>query len=104
MNSPSRYREKPATISAMNFTTNNEADSPSMDRIVNWVNQGKSEMGAWHNGTDIFVYSQSCASHPEGLLRAVVGDWIIRYDADGNFSVCKPSIFKAIYEPLEQAS
>lgn len=89
---PERYRKKPVVIEAMEFTTNNEVGSPAMDAIVNWVNQGRSEAGAWHNGTDIFI------STLEGEMRAMVGDWIIR-GVKGEFYPCKPDIFEATYDP-----
>lgn len=37
-----KYRKKPVVIEAMQFTTNNETGSPTMDAIVNWANQGQS--------------------------------------------------------------
>jgi len=36
----------------------------------------------------------------EGVMRADVGDWIIRGVA-GEFYPCKPDIFAATYEPVE---
>lgn len=88
-----RYRTKSVEVEAMQFTTNNENGSPTMDAIVNWINQGRDEIGAWHNGTDIFVHAY------EGEKRAVVGDWIIRAP-EGYPDVCKPSVFGAMYEAV----
>lgn len=88
-----KFRKKPVVIEAEQFTTNNEFGSPTMDRIVNWVNQGRDEIGAWHNGTDIYIVTL------EGKMRAVVGDWIIRGVA-GEFYPCKPDIFEATYEAV----
>lgn len=88
-----QYRKKPVIVDAMQFTTNNEVGSPTMDAIVNWVNQGKSEYIAWHNGTDIYVRTL------EGDMRATVGDWII-CGVKGEFYPCKPDIFEATYEPV----
>jgi hypothetical protein len=94
MNSSARrYRKKSVEVEAQQFTTNNEEGSPTMDAIVNWVNQGRNEGGAWHNGTDIFVAT------PEGQMRAGVGDWIIR-GVKGEFYPCKPDIFEATYEEV----
>jgi hypothetical protein len=88
-----RFRKKPVVIEAMKFTTNNEVGSPAMDRIVNWVNQGRQDApGAWHNGTDIYIRTL------EGEMCAMVGDWIIR-GVQGEFYPCKPDIFEATYEP-----
>lgn len=89
-----RFRKKPVEIYAVQFTTNNEAKSPHMDSIVNWVNRGRDRMGAWHNGTDIYINTL------EGTLRATVGDWIIR-GVKGEFYPCKPDIFEATYERVD---
>lgn len=86
------FKKKPVVIEAMQFTTNNEAGSPTMDAIVNWANQGSDVVRAWHNGTDIFIATL------EGEMRATVGDWIIR-GVKGEFYPCKPDIFEATYEP-----
>jgi len=89
---PRKFRKKPVVIEAMQFETNNEVGSPNMDAIVNWANQGKDAVTAWHNGTDIFIPTL------EGEMRATVGDWIIR-GVQGEFYPCKPDIFDATYEP-----
>ena len=86
-----RFREKPVVIEAMQFTTNNEHGSPTMDAIVNWANQGQDTLRAWHNGTDIFIPTL------EGTMRAAVGDWITK-GVQGEFYPCKPDIFAATYE------
>jgi hypothetical protein len=86
-----RFRKKPVEVEAMRFTTNNENGSPTMDGIINWINQGRDGYGAWHNGTDIFIKTL------EGEMRATVGDWIIR-GVQGEFYPCKPDIFDATYE------
>jgi hypothetical protein len=88
-----KYRTKSVEVEAMQFTTNNENGSPTMDAIVNWINQGRREVGAWHNGTDIFVRSH------EGEKRATVGDWIIR-GAGGDISSCKSAVFEEMYEAM----
>ena len=93
MSAAKQYRKKPVTIWAMQFTTNNEVGSPAMDAVVNWANQGRNEMLAWHNGTDIFIETL------EGKMRAEVGWWIIR-GVQGEFYPCKPDIFEATYEAV----
>lgn len=86
-----RYRKQPIVIEAMQFKTNNEVNSPNMDAIVNWINQGRDTWGAWHNGTDIFINTL------EGIMKAEVKDWIIR-GVKREFYPCKPDIFAATYE------
>ncbi len=88
-----KFRKKPVVIEAMKFETNNEAGSPNMDAIVNWMNQGQFAPQGWHNGTNIFINTL------EGEMRANVGDWIIR-GVKGEFYPCKPDIFAATYDAL----
>ena len=88
------FRKKPIVIEAKQFETNNEAGDVNMNAIVIWINQGRDKIGAWHNGTNIFV------STLEGEMRADVGDWIIR-GIKGEFYPCKPDIFEATYELVE---
>ncbi len=95
MNKVKKFRKKPIVIETMVFETNNEVESPNMDAIVNWMNQGKDKMQAWHNGTNIFI------STLEGEMRADVGDYIIR-GIKGEFYPCKPDIFNNSYDPYEQ--
>ena len=90
-----KYRKKPVVIEAMQFTTNNEVGSPQMDSIVNWINQGGTICGAWHNGTDILIKTL------EGEMRAEVGDWIIKGVKD-EFYPCKDEIFRATYEEVKE--
>lgn len=94
MNTPTRFRKKPVEVTAMRFATNNEPGDANMNAIVLWINQGKSECGAWHNGTDIFIRTL------EGEMRASCGDYIIRGLA-GEFYPCKPEIFEASYEAVD---
>lgn len=97
MKNKMRYRKKPVIVEAEHFTTNNEVGSPTMDRIVNWINQGQTltdkKRIAWHNGTDIFIQTL------EGEMTASVGDYIIR-GVKGEFYPCKPDIFEQTYEAV----
>lgn len=88
-----KFRKKPVIIEAMQFTTNNEVGSPTMDAICNWANQGKDKPNAWHNGTDIYIKTL------EGEMRATVGDFIIQ-GVNGEFYPCKPDIFEKTYEAV----
>lgn len=78
---------------AMRFSTNNEVGSPTMDTIVNWANNGKDKMQAWHNGTDIFVQTL------HGEEPATVGDYIVRGMND-EYYPCKPDVFEATHEQV----
>ena len=87
----SKFRKKPVTIYAEHFDNNNDGDV-TLNRICIWINQGKQECGAWHNGTNIFIKTL------EGEMRADFNDWIIQ-GVKGEFYPCKPDIFEATYEP-----
>lgn len=91
---PDKYRKKPVDVWARHFTTNNETGDVEMNSIVTWINQGKTECGAWHNGTDIYIKTL------EGEMRAQCGDWIVR-GVEGEFYPVKPGIFEATYERVD---
>lgn len=88
------YRKKPIVVQALEFKTNNEDGSPNMDRIINWINQGKDLCQGWHNGTNIFIKTL------EGEMRTEVGDFVIR-GVKGEFYPCKPDIFHATYDAVD---
>ena len=85
------FRKKPVIIEAKLFETNND-DGSHISYLVDWIirNGGRSR----HNNTDITIDTL------EGIMRASVGDWIIKGVA-GEFYPCKPDIFKATYESVE---
>jgi hypothetical protein len=91
-----RYRKRqPPSVEAMQFTTNNEAGgSPVMDGIVNWINRGRDEMGAWHNCTDIFLKGNG------GRICVGVGEWIIKGD-NGSLHRYSQEEFDKLYESAE---
>lgn len=88
-----KYKKKPVVIEAFLFETNNDSDK-NMNDIVSWINQGRDEVGAWHNGTDIFIMTL------EGEMRAECGDFIIK-GVKGEYYPCKHDIFKITYEEAE---
>ena len=85
-----KFRKKPVVIEAMQFETNNVGGHEHMDAILDWVG----DSAAWHDSTDIFIPTL------EGVMRASVGDWIIK-GVNGEFYPCKPDIFEKTYEPAE---
>lgn len=91
-----KYRKKPVVIEALQFETNNETGDVNMNKIVSWINQGKSpgERHAWHNGTNIFIETL------EGTMRSEVGDFVIR-GVEGEFYSCKKDIFYKTYELVQ---
>lgn len=93
-----KYRKKPVVIEAVQFT---ESSTPGRGY----------EVAAWCGGrfnTDVkpsdhtdVRYSISIPTL-EGVMTANEGDWIIR-GVQGEFYPCKPDIFEATYEPVQDA-
>ena len=85
-----KFRKRAVVIDAVRFETNNVGGNEHMDAILDWIGGS----AAWHDGTDIFIPTL------EGVMRASVGDWIIK-GVNGEFYPCKPDIFEKTYEPAE---
>ena len=83
-----KFRKKPVVVDAVRFETNNVGGNEHMDAILEWIG----DSAAWHDSTDIFIPTL------EGVMRASVGDWIIK-GVNGEFYPCKPDIFEKTYEP-----
>lgn len=86
-----QYRKKPVIVDAYWFH-----DLESGVAILEWI------------GNNSGHASLSCGDDPklvirtlEGNMEASLGDWIIRGTA-GEFYPCKPQIFDAIYEEVEE--
>ncbi|AOD23818.1 hypothetical protein IM25_21385 [Rhodococcus sp. p52] len=95
-----RYRKKPVEIEARQW-------DGTAERFA--------ELQEW-GGLDTFVVECTATSTGggdprwlerlivptlEGQMRADIGDWIIR-GVKGEFYPCKPDIFEATYEPVEE--
>lgn len=103
MNEPQTFRKKPVEINAMLWDGTANGATP----IIDWVLGGNS------NATYRCVDPNGCEGHGEvgthvlrietleGPITASPGDWIIRGVA-GEFYPCKPDIFEATYEPVEE--
>jgi hypothetical protein len=86
-----KYRKKPVTIEARQLTPE------TRDMICQWINEGKRSPQAWFydsNGADE-IYIETF----EGTMVATDGDFIIQ-GVQGEFYPCKPDIFAATYEPV----
>lgn len=84
---------------ARQFMTNNEVGSPHMDSLVNWMNQGRDECRAWHNGTDIFVFRPF-----GGWDRVTLGYYILCTDRrNGVFEVINPGDLYSKYEEIGES-
>lgn len=86
MKTPLKFRKKPVVIEAVQFdgTLESIACMPIASVSQDFT-------------------SDSCQIETrEGVMTADKGDWIIR-GVKGEFYPCKPDIFEATYEPLEDA-
>ena len=85
-----KFRKKPVVIEAMQFTGNNAIPA---------------DISLWMAGETIeteCIDGKLCLMIEtlEGRMAASPGDWVIRGVA-GEFYPCKPGIFAATYEPVE---
>ncbi len=88
-----KYRQKPVVIEARKFD--------STDSIE--------ELREWCGGNILKGYPFSVSENRsilietlEGNMKAELGDYIIK-GVQGGFYPCKPDIFEATYEPVEES-
>lgn len=86
----SKFRKKPVVVEAMQFTGEN---IPELDAFT----------GGYELDGEPCVFGPVMGVIPtlEGQMSASVGDWIIR-GVKGEFYPCKPDIFAATYEPVDE--
>lgn len=89
------YRKKPVEVEAVQLT-----EDADWEIITKWcggylINVEQGFSGEYE--TELRV------STLEGVMRARLGDWIIR-GVRGEFYPCKPDIFKLTYEPVASSS
>ena len=86
-----KYRKKIIEIEAMQFSGKNDHE------ILSWASPTK---GTGCSYTTISRNSKMIVIQmAEKTVKAFPGDWIIR-SQNGDFSACKPFLFKEIYEPV----
>ncbi len=81
-----KFRKKPGVIEAVLWDGTEEAGQ----KLRAWSDHRVRH----HGGTSIFIETL------EGSMEGKVGDWIIQ-GVKGEFYPCKPDIFAATYEPVE---
>lgn len=81
-----KFRKKPVVIEAMQF----DGSEASGYKIDDWANGSTRHLR---------VCNEITINTLEGEMRGMVGDWIIR-GIKGEFYPCKPDIFEATYEPV----
>jgi hypothetical protein len=95
-----RYRKKPVVIEAVRFDHYMlglpASDVAGPGAIWSWItNSGGVCVLAQTDGPAYLIIHTL-----EGPMKADIGDWIIKGVA-GEFYPCKPDIFAATYEPVE---
>lgn len=95
MASPLKFRKKPVEIEAFQLTETNRGE------ILNWA-RSYAELGHQIGAVPANDHPHQMFIHTlEGIMLADVGDWIIR-GVQGEFYPCKPDIFEATYESVNE--
>lgn len=87
-----RYRKKPVEIEATQF----DGTVSSANGILGWIGTSGGDAKRVHAA---MPERGLLIQTPEGAMRAVPGDWIIKGVA-GEFYPCKPDVFAATYEEV----
>jgi hypothetical protein len=82
MNEPKKYRKKPVVIAAMQ-----------------WTGENREAIKSWCGASDWLYVPELVIPTLEGSMSALPGDWIIK-GVKGEFYPCKPDIFAATYEEV----
>lgn len=88
-----KFRKKPVVVEARRVTPKNA------NEIILWAHDGLRPEANARIFKDIGGGLSICTL--EGYMHASVGDWIIK-GVEGEFYPCKPDIFEATYEPVEE--
>jgi hypothetical protein len=89
-----KYRKKPVVIEAMKF----KGFDSYLD-IVKWM-KDSGDTTALANENPRYSYPIMLIQTLEGTMAANPDDWIIK-GVNGEFYPCKPDIFEATYEKVE---
>jgi len=85
-----KFRKKPVVVEAIQYQA-----GYGNNRIMNWLAQQGANVKGW-----LFCDRGITIPMLEGRVEAIDGDWIIK-DVKEEFYPCKPDIFEATYEPVE---
>jgi hypothetical protein len=94
-----RFRKKPVVVDAVQWTG-------TWSKIIDWLDAISGARFPVPIGTrPPIIRKEDCLEIDtlEGVMRADPGDWII-CGIKGEFYPCKPDIFSATYEAVEEAS
>lgn len=99
-----RFRKKPIEITAAQWDGTAEGATPIIDWILaaggtaNYICSDVDRCAVNHGDTPHWIAIQT----PEGAMNAGLGWWVIR-GMEGEFYPCKPSVFDATYESVEES-
>lgn len=88
MSEPKRYRKRPVEVEAV------QLDPQNAFTVLDEVG-GELEMTDYGTPTALLIPTL------EGIMRAEVGDYIIR-GVEGEYYACKPGIFEKTYEEVTE--
>lgn len=88
-----KFRKKPVVIEATQWFK--DGDHPAVERSLGTTSSAISP-GILYRSKDFYVKTL------EGNMKVTPGDWIIT-GVKGEYYPCKPDIFEATYEPVEEA-
>lgn len=88
-----KWRKKPVVIEAYRFN----GASSDIARIEAWMDGGPCPIEGGLKTNDVRPMDIVTL---EGVMRAAPGDWIIK-GVNGEFYPCKPDIFQATYERVD---
>ena len=91
-----KYRKKPIVVEAFKWCGNNTQEEDP-EWIVEAIKKG--DVSFEYYGAPTIV-SKMVIDTLEGRMRAELGDWIIK-GIKGEIYPCKPDIFEATYEKVE---
>jgi hypothetical protein len=91
-----KFRKKPVVIEAVQF----DGSKKSFDEIWDWMG-GDVGPNCGYTGPSEDDPQGFKILTLEGRVNATLGDWIIK-GIKGEFYPCKPDIFAATYEPVDE--
>lgn len=96
-----KFRKKPVVIEAFQMTKERRNDNSEWPV---WLDQAwqkdPSEGAMWCDNEDETEGEQLYIGTLEGVHKITFGDWVIK-GVKGELYPCKPDIFEATYEPVE---
>ena len=90
----SKYRKKPVVIEAVLVRHALKAAKENWKDLPAWL------IAEYDKGGLVFVHDYISIPTLEGVMKAEINDWIIR-GVKGELYPCKPDIFEATYEPVD---